>query len=81
MKLKRRVLYKGQYYDLISLEKPTSPYMILEKTEEDGQMPTIVVIMPQPDVPIKMGRGHTCEMRINDISVSRTHAVLKFQEN
>ncbi len=26
-----------------------------------------------------MGRGHESEVRVNDISVSRTHAILKYQ--
>jgi pSer/pThr/pTyr-binding forkhead associated (FHA) protein len=27
---------------------------------------------------LKIGRGHQCEMRVNDISVSRTHAEVRF---
>ena len=34
------------YHDLITLEKPQIPYMILEKTEEDGSMPTVIIISP-----------------------------------
>jgi hypothetical protein len=45
--------------------------MILEKIEEEaGVMPTIVIIRPSTETKIKMGRGHSCDMRINDISVS-----------
>lgn len=28
-----------------------------------------------------MGRGHACDMRINDISVSRVHSIIQFQDN
>ena len=27
---------------------------------------------------IKMGRGHQCEIRLQDISVSRTHSEIKY---
>jgi pSer/pThr/pTyr-binding forkhead associated (FHA) protein len=29
----------------------------------------------------KLGRGHESEVRINDISVSRLHALLKYQDD
>ena len=29
--------------------------------------------------PIKMGRGHQCDLRVSDISVSRLHAYIKFE--
>lgn len=80
-KLSRRVLYKEKYYDLIQLEKPQAPYLILEKIEEDANvMPTIVIIKPTQETKIKLGRGHSCEMRINDISVSRVHSIIQFQD-
>lgn len=45
--------------------------MILEKIEEEaGVMPTIIVINPNDETKIKIGRGHTCDMRVTDISVS-----------
>jgi len=28
---------------------------------------------------VKMGRGHACDIRISDISVSRLHAYIKYQ--
>jgi predicted component of type VI protein secretion system len=31
--------------------------------------------------PLKVGRGHQCEMRVNDISVSRVHAEVRFENN
>ena len=28
---------------------------------------------------LKVGRGHQCELRVNDISVSRMHADVRFE--
>jgi hypothetical protein len=55
--------------------------MILEKIEEEvGVMPTIVLITPKEETKIKMGRGHSCDMRIHDISVSRIHSIIQYQD-
>jgi pSer/pThr/pTyr-binding forkhead associated (FHA) protein len=37
-----------------------------------------MMIKNVPEAGIKLGRGHECEIRITDISVSRSHAFLKF---
>jgi len=37
------------------------------------------LIMPDQDhLSYKMGRGHESDLRVSDISVSRCHAVIKF---
>lgn len=38
------------------------------------------LIIPQETEPIKLGRGHQCDLRISDISVSRVHAFLKYKD-
>jgi len=30
---------------------------------------------------IKLGRGHDSDIRISDISISRTHAIIKFKND
>jgi hypothetical protein len=77
-KLKRRIKYKEKFHDLITLNKPQSPYMILEQKEEDGDMPTIIIINPTSDVKLKVGRSHQSDIKIQDISVSRNHATLVY---
>ncbi len=31
-------------------------------------------------IPLKIGRGHMCDIRISDISVSRSHAEIEFND-
>ena len=42
---------------------------------------TVMVINNISQNGIKLGRGHDCEIRITDISVSRNHATIKNIEN
>jgi predicted component of type VI protein secretion system len=39
-----------------------------------------MVSLSGEDKQIKIGRGHECDLRENDISVSRLHAFIKYQE-
>ena len=40
-----------------------------------------MVIQNTPEEGIKIGRGHECEIRIHDISVSRKHAIVRSIKN
>lgn len=37
------------------------------------------MICPDEKYPVKLGRGHQCEIRITDISVSRTHSEIRYE--
>lgn len=57
-------------------------YIILEslnQLKDNNNLKSIHVIVLQ-DQKITLGRGHESDVRINDISVSRTHAVLHFNQ-
>ena len=81
----RSVRFQNEVRSLISVEKPDFPYIILEKQSNDSganvKANSLSLIVPNDDTPIKLGRGHQCDLRISDISVSRIHAFLKFKEN
>jgi hypothetical protein len=74
---------EGRIYKLVDIERPIEgPYLIVESLAlEKNSSRTIHVIKPNlPDFTFKVGRGHESEVRVNDISVSRTHAFLKYKD-
>lgn len=78
--LPRRIQHGTGIFELISIERPQTPYMIVEKIGEDKKSSSFTIIVPEVGQTINMGRGHQCDFRISDISVSRVHAHLKFEE-
>lgn len=88
--LPRNFKYKGKISELITVERPPVPYIILEKvsnqatggTEQAKKSSSLSLIIPDLDNKenIRLGRGHQCDLRISDISVSRIHAHLKYQD-
>jgi len=71
-------------YDLIEIVRPSDKsYIILEslnQLKDNNNLKSIHVIILE-DEKITLGRGHESDVRINDISVSRQHAVLIFDSN
>lgn len=49
-------------------------------TFEKNSSRMVHVIRPQPNgkTEFKMGRGHEADLRVSDISVSRCHAIIKY---
>jgi hypothetical protein len=68
-------------FELIDLQKPVDcDYIILEslnQMKENCNIKSIHVIQLTGDE-LTIGRGHESDVRINDISVSRSHAKLKY---
>jgi len=72
---------------MVPIARPQNPYILLErvfydktKTGSDNSKTMIMVSLSGEDKQIKIGRGHECDLRENDISVSRLHAFIKYQE-
>lgn len=73
----------GRRYSLIEVERPSSDFIMLESlTLEKSTSRMIQILKPHMRVhTFKLGRGLDQDLRINDISVSRYHAQIKFIEN
>ena len=70
----------NSYYEIIECIRPSSEnYIVLEslnQLKDNNNYKSIHVITLNDNHRIVMGRGHDSDVRINDISVSRTHSCL-----
>lgn len=69
-------------YKLVDIEQPSSGhYMSLESLplEKNSSRTIHVLHFSETKKEFSMGRGHESEVRVNDISVSRLHAKIKYQ--
>ena len=74
----------GEKYHLIDLDKPKGGnYLILESLSLESNTSRMVHVITPDRINnvFKMGRGHEAGIRINDISVSRNHAEIIFNDN
>ena len=77
------IIQSGIKYNLINFNIPKGPFITIETLVPDKSgLKVIHTIMPTSSKnSFKLGRGHEPEVRINDISVSRLHAEIKFENN
>lgn len=74
-----------QYYSLIDYNRPIdSSYIILESLnqfKDSMNIKSVQVISLTNETNILIGRGNNADVRVNDISVSRTHAGIFLKGN
>lgn len=63
--------------------KENQNYILMESMPLDKNTSRMIhmLTISEGKTSFKLGRGHESEVRINDISVSRCHAFLKYQED
>lgn len=67
-------------YDIIDIKKPaTAPYIILEKVE-NGRENKGLFLVKASEHEVRLGRGHTHQILVSDISVSRNHASIVYKD-
>lgn len=82
----RRFIIDNQLFELFSLDTNSfsEPYIVVESTTRDNKKMGVhmsVLRVPTPEAEcIKLGRGHQCDVRIGDISVSRFHAFIRYEK-
>lgn len=62
-------------HELLPISKPKEDYLILEGACDKTK--SVMMIQNIPENGIKLGRSNECEIKITDISVSRTHAIIR----
>lgn len=72
----------GANLNLVDYDRPKSNYLVLESLNQEKNTSRIVHLIRPNEAKdtFKMGRGHESDLRINDISVSRLHAMVKFKD-
>ena len=68
-------------YKLVDIKKPdTGNYLVMESLplERNSSRTIHILGFTENERQYKMGRGHDSEVRVNDISVSRTHAIINY---
>ena len=73
---------QGKTFNLVDYERPEGDYLVLESLNQEKNTSRIIHIIRPNDKKdsFKLGRGHESDLRINDISVSRCHAIIKFKD-
>ncbi|CAD8059619.1 unnamed protein product [Paramecium sonneborni] len=70
--------FQDKTYSVLKLPKPKSSYITFKITNDDKQKEAIIYVVEVGEkTELKIGRIPDCDIKLRDISVSRTHATLK----
>ena len=71
---------RGRRYDIIAVTYPSKPYVVLEDTREDQPNGVHILSLNHGEA-LTVGRANDVELKLNDITVSRTHALVRNIDN
>jgi len=77
----------GSRIQLVPTVRPDTPYMLVERIfydkskGGDNSRMMVLLSLSNESSQLKLGRGHDCDIRENDISVSRLHAYIKYENH
>ena len=77
------VRYNNKAVEMMTIIKPSKPYILFESIgnkHENRDERWLHLISSEENSSIRIGRGHDCEIRITDISVSRKHAEIVLKD-
>jgi hypothetical protein len=79
--LQERFIFRGKSYSFLHFPKFEPPYMIFDILKKESKKTRGVCLLKLNYKPtITIGRGSSSDIRMNDISVSRSHATLKLTQ-
>ncbi|EAN31709.2 RING-variant domain protein [Theileria parva strain Muguga] len=73
-----KISIDNKEHDFVDIEQPQPPYLVLEPENVTEKGYFIVSLSNNPAI---IGRGHLSDIRLTDISVSRHHSTLLFQND
>jgi pSer/pThr/pTyr-binding forkhead associated (FHA) protein len=65
---------------MISLPEISPPFIVFDQPSSSGERKRFVFVPSEVEQVFNIGRGHQCQMRISDVSVSRVHSFVSFAE-